>query len=375
MPSLIARPVSDRGEWDRFLSGRAEANFLQSWQWGDFNEALGKRVHRIGLFEDGAPVGLMLAVVEDAPDIRCLAVWGGPILDWGNAAHVRSFITEARRLAKAEKCAFLRVRPQLEADEGAQRLFSTNKFVRAPRNLHAEWTSIVDLTLPDERLLANMSQSTRAKVRKARSAGVTVTATNDPAAVARYCAIQRGTCDRKGFEPYADDYYEKQFQIFAATGSALLFSAERAGEVLAQAIIVFHGKEAVYHYGASTDAGRKFPGAHLLHWEVMQEAKRRGMTRYNFWGIAPIGDEQHRYACISQFKRGFGGADFEYLYARHLVLDYPRYAHNLLVGKMRKHLTRGAAGLAAASFDRKALASAVGALLRPQRTAAMHAAA
>ena len=42
---------------------------------------------------------------------------------------------------------------------------------------------------------------------------------------------------------------------------------------------------AAYNYGASTDIGRNEPGAYAIQWQAIIEAKKRGMTRYNFWGV------------------------------------------------------------------------------------------
>jgi lipid II:glycine glycyltransferase (peptidoglycan interpeptide bridge formation enzyme) len=105
---------------------------------------------------------------------------------------------------------------------------------------------------------------------------------------------------------------------------------------LAQAFVIFYGKEAVYHYGASTDEGRHYPGAYLIQWEAIKEAKKRGMTRYNFWGVAPENNANHRFSGLSLFKRGFGGEDFEYLHAQDLIINYPRYLVNYLVEFLRK---------------------------------------
>ena len=44
-------------------------------------------------------------------------------------------------------------------------------------------------------------------------------------------------------------------------------------KLLAQAFIILYGNEAVYHYGASTDEGRNHPGAYLIQWEAVKEAK------------------------------------------------------------------------------------------------------
>jgi len=49
----------------------------------------------------------------------------------------------------------------------------------------------------------------------------------------------------------------------------------------------FLRSEAAYHYGASTEEGRKYPGAYLIQWEAIKEAKKKEHKRYNFWGVPP----------------------------------------------------------------------------------------
>ena len=106
------------------------------------------------------------------------------------------------------------------------------------------------------------------------------------------------------------------------------------------AFIIFYGQEAVYHYGASTDEGRKYPGAYLIQWEAIREAKKRGMKAYNFWGVAPESEKDHRFSGLSLFKRGFGGSDVKYLQAQDLVIDKNRYLINFWIEKVRRKLRR-----------------------------------
>ena len=62
------------------------------------------------------------------------------------------------------------------------------------------------------------------------------------------------------------------------------------------------------------------------------------MTRYNFWGVSPAENRNHRFYGISIFKRGFGGKDFEYLHAQDLVISYSKYIVNYVVETARKRL-------------------------------------
>src|ERR1700760_3542859 len=66
MAAITVKPVEDASVWEEFVTGHPEANFLQSWLWGDFYEKLGKRVHRSGFYEGGTLIGVMLSIVEPA---------------------------------------------------------------------------------------------------------------------------------------------------------------------------------------------------------------------------------------------------------------------------------------------------------------------
>ena len=71
---------------------------------------------------------------------------------------------------------------------------------------------------------------------------------------------------------------------------------------LAQAFVIFYGREADYHYGVSTEEARKYPGAYLIQWEAIREAKRGEWKDTIFWGVAPEGAKDHRFSGVSLFK-------------------------------------------------------------------------
>ena len=62
------------------------------------------------------------------------------------------------------------------------------------------------------------------------------------------------------------------------------------------------------------------------------------MKRYNFWGVSPPENKNHRFYGISIFKRGFGGKDLEYLHAQDLVINYPKYVFNYVIENIRKKM-------------------------------------
>ena len=107
------RAITDQKVWEDFVATRPEANFLQSWYWGEFHQQIGKKVYYSGIYDAGKLAGTMLSIVEDARRGRYLTVPGGPIIDWQNPELVEASVNEMHHLGKLEKCVFVRVRPQI----------------------------------------------------------------------------------------------------------------------------------------------------------------------------------------------------------------------------------------------------------------------
>jgi len=133
----------------------------------------------------------------------------------------------------------------------------------------------------------------------------------------------------------------EEFKVFAADDQVLLYSAHTNDrQLIAQAFVVFYGAEASYHYGASTELGRSEPGAYAIQWQAIKEAKRRGCSRYNFWGVVRPDETKHRFYGVSVFKRGFRGEDVEYLHAQDLVINKAKYLKNLAVEHTRRKVRK-----------------------------------
>ncbi|EKD65256.1 MAG: methicillin resistance protein [uncultured bacterium] len=332
----ILSSSKDKTEWENFLSHHPETNFLQSWYWGEFHKKIKNDIQRTGFHENNKLVGVMLSIVEDAKRGRYLTVPGGPIIDWRNNNLISAFDDEVIKIAKEKNCVFARIRPQLESNELSKNIFKKTGFINAPMHLHAELTTQLDITKSEDELLKNMRKTTRYEIKKAINQEIKITTSKDPAAIKKFYELQIETAKRQKFIPFSNEFLYEQFKTFAENNLALLYEARLEKILLAQAFIIFYGQEAVYHYGASTEEGRKHPGAYLIQWEAIKEAKKRKMSRYNFWGVAPVDEIKHRFYGLSLFKRGFGGEDIEYLHAQDLIINRPKYLINYAIENIRK---------------------------------------
>lgn len=340
MNNITIKSIDDKKEWEGFLDQHKEANFLQSWHWGEFHKRLGKEIDRSGFYKDKKLVGVMLSVVENAKRGRYLTVPGGPIIDWEDKEVVEEAFAQMKQVAKNNSCVFVRIRPQLISSPEAEKLFRKYGCKDSPMHLHAELSNILDITKSEDILLAQMRKTTRYEIKKAEKLGIRIETSRDENLIRPFYEHQMETARRHKFVPFSYNFFREQFKVFFDEHKAYLYTAKFEQQILAQAFIIFYGKEAVYHYGASTEAGRKYPGAYLLQWEAIKEAKRRGLTRYNFWGVAPEESKDHRFYGVSVFKRGFGGEDVEYLHAQDLVINKLRYSFNYFIEIVRKKVRR-----------------------------------
>ena len=68
---------------------------------------------------------------------------------------------------------------------------------------------------------------------------------------------------------------------------------------------------------------------------MIQEAKKRGCTLYNFWGVSPDNKPKHPWAGLSLFKKGFGGFEETYLHAQDKPLT-KKYWLNYIIETVRR---------------------------------------
>ncbi|MFZ1721255.1 MAG: peptidoglycan bridge formation glycyltransferase FemA/FemB family protein [Microgenomates group bacterium] len=323
-------------EWESHLDSFPEANFLQSWNWGDFQERMGKKVFRMVIFDNKVGdsmtenldiqlkqpiIAMMQIILEPARRGSYLAIPGGPLLNWQNGENLQIALAELKRLAQAHNCWFIRIRPQEIYTETSAQHLQSNGCILAPMHLTADLTLQLDLTKDEDSLLSEMRKNTRGSIKKAFRDGVTTTVSTDINDLITFCKLQKELADAHGFIPFSDAFLKTQFEVFLSENQVALVHAWHGNELLATSFILFYRGEAVYHYGVSSAANREYPGSVASQWRAIQEAKMRGCITYNFWGIAPKDELEHRFAGVSLFKRGFGGEEVSYIPAHDLPVS------------------------------------------------------
>ncbi len=295
-------------------------SFLQSVEWEEIQRRMGRETRRVGevlLIRHALPLGLNYLYCP-RPSIG--------FRDEGLGISIFNTIVE---IAKTEKSIFIKIDP-------IHPLYPIPYTLYPGHPIQPRETVIIDLSLSEEELLAKMHEKTRYNIRLAERKGLRITNCGlriTDGCVERFWRMLQETAARGRFSPHPPEYYEKMLAIRSENFYNELFFAEYRDKVVAAALINFYRSPvwpagrptspdgaATYLHGASSREYKEAMAPHLLHWRIIQEAKKRGFAAYDFWGI-----DAQRWPGLTRFKLGFGGEAVQYPSSMDIVYHPARY--------------------------------------------------
>lgn len=313
--------------WDAFIqSAGRQSGFMQSAWWADVlaEQDWG---HFGAIFRDGDDIlGGARVLTNVFEPGRCFYyIPEGPVLpDEPNAAEalfegMMTYVDRKRR-QQPETVTHLRIEPKW-----TERPPFLGDWEDFDGWLEPRRTLLIDLKPDEAGILAQMKAKGRYNVKLASRRGVKVIADNSPEGVESFLEIYGSTMERKGSGLMSFDYLKKLIETLTRCDCGGLFFADYQGTRLAVVLAIFFGDRATYFFGGSRPVHRNLMAPYLVHFEVMMEAKSRGCTLYDLYGVAPPDDPDHMWADISVFKRKFGGNDVQYIKALDFVYDREGY--------------------------------------------------
>lgn len=327
-PSPVVVPESWKG-WDRFLEATPASGFMQSSWWARFRNHVGFEYFGAVLQgTDGIVGGGLVAKVEYAPHCYFYYIQEGPVLpsEESGAQKVFSAVLdylEQRRKAEPGTISHLRLEPRWEYLPDFVQGFEVPDF--EDRYFEPDHTLCINLRPSEDAILAQMKPKGRYNIRVAQRYGVRVVEDHSEPGLSDFIRIQRSTAKRQKIGCKPTSYFHKLMEVMQPDQKAALFFAEYRGRRIAAALVTYFGARATYFYGGSLHLYREVMAPYLLHFEIMRTAKALGHQEYDFWGIAPPDQPEHRWAGFSTFKRKFGG--FEVKRVPKLDLIYDRAAY------------------------------------------------
>lgn len=328
----IITNYQDKKIWNSFVASNSwPASFLQSWEWGEFNQKiLANEVQRWAIFDKNElRIILMLIKKPIAADKYYYYCPRGLI--WQKEYRDKRVALYGNLIKKVKTelkdAVFLRTCPPTEFKNYMYGFMQRFGFTKPKILIHTKEpgkTLVLDLTQSEEKLLADMHHKTRYNIRLAEKRGIKVkemnkmTKLND---IGILYNLLKQTAKRNKIHIYSKDYYAKLINYFTDNKTDIelkLYVADYKNKPLSAAIAIYFGKTATYLHGASSNEYRELMPNHLMQWTIIKDAKAAGMETYDFWGIS---EKDRHWKGITRFKKGFGGRTITFLGTWDYVLN------------------------------------------------------
>lgn len=336
------RAVTDPKAWDDFAQKHPLATFLDSWTWGEFERSYGVNYENIGLYKENELVGILPIMGVKAKRGRYLHLRHAPIIDWSDSALVKQVVDYLKAKAKTEGYHFIRVSPLLPRTAENTAILTAQGFKRAPvPAMDAIETLKIEISKPEEEILAQMRKNTRYYIKKAEKMGVSVRRVTDfDKDFDTFWEIFMDGVKRNKWVPFTKKSVYSELKTFEKANMVAMYISEYEGVAISAAMFTFFNNRSYYHHSGSLTKYRNIPSTYRLIWEAMLDAKERGFTEIDLWGVSPEDEPNHPWAGLSLFKRGFGGKEYLMVEAHDLVvspLGHITRLYEKLEGRLRGH--------------------------------------
>jgi lipid II:glycine glycyltransferase (peptidoglycan interpeptide bridge formation enzyme) len=303
--------IKNKEEWNQFVIQNG-SQFLQSWEWGEFQRSLGKKIWILAVKEEEKILAGALIIKYDLPLGKSyLYLPRGPIIDLRVKIEdlrigCNSLFDKIVNIAKEKKAIFVRIEPTIK-DISTFNLKSLILNLAKPVQPKEEWR--LNLTPNEENLLKTMHPKTRYNINLAIKHGVKIREGDKEKDFDKFWQLIAETFGKKGLKTHPQNYYREIFNLEPVK----LYLAEYQDKVLAANMMVFWGDQVYYLHGGSSVENKNVMAPYLMFWETIKIAKALGYKYYNFGGIAPTeSGDKHPWFGITRFKKGFGGEEIGY---------------------------------------------------------------
>jgi len=328
---LIELKEQDKLKYNSFVASHPSGSFLQSWEWGGWQENLGREVYRFFLMDSDSVAGSMQLIRMPVLGKRFyLYAPYGPVLAKGEnfkfqISNFQGIFNDLK--SRFPEALFIRIEPK------DQQLPATcYQLLAKSTHIQPVNTLVLDLSKSIDQLLKEMHPKTRYNIRLAQKHGVEIV--SDLAIVPGHglyleevLGLIMETAKRQNFKTFTEDYYRGLLDFFGAQNHCgdlkiYIYKALYGRELLAAAVMVDFGKVRTYLFGGSAAAHRDVMAPHLLHFKAISDAQALGLRSYDFWGLDTVKEKNPGFA---RFKLGFGGKRLEYPGAYDLVFAKGQY--------------------------------------------------
>jgi len=163
----------------------------------------------------------------------------------------------------------------------------------------------------EEVLLENVDSAVRRAIRKGHKSGLTIEITQDFGAIRAFYTLQCRTRRKHGLPPQPFRFFQNIHRHVLSRNQGFVVLARHGRTVVAGAVFLHFGKQAIYKFGASDERFQHLRPNNLVMWEAIRWYATRDFDELDF-GRSSLGQEGLRH-----FKLGWG--------TQELCIEYMRY--------------------------------------------------
>jgi peptidoglycan pentaglycine glycine transferase (the first glycine) len=307
-------------QYDTYVKSHPRGSFLQSWQWGEWQEQLGLKAER--MFVKNSDEDILVAgqlILMKVPKLKWDYLYFpyGPLFDEQlserDRKEILNFLLKELRL-RHPKALATRIEPkQTLSLEGQETV-----------HIQPGKTLIIDLNKSTEQLLLEMHHKTRYNIKVAQKHGVIVSSetkvTPGHGLHLEECLnLLLDTAKRQQFRSHAPAYYRKFIDFFLTHPGEcqlVIYKALYENKLVATALMIDYGPTRTYLFGGTSASHKNVMAPYALHWQAMRDAQSQGLTQYDFWGIETATGKTSGFV---DFKLRWGGQPIEYPPARDFI--------------------------------------------------------
>jgi lipid II:glycine glycyltransferase (peptidoglycan interpeptide bridge formation enzyme) len=343
--TLRAYDNSQTEAWDNFIASQNDGSIHQGSEWRKFQQKIPGREQVLGFYavdKNERWIGATWCVKMSTGFANTHWYYSarGPVLANKNPDFRIDFLTQVSHALKAAHGLFWRLDPYWQEPDWSALKPTQNLSIKlATKNFQPTDALMLDLSMDEDSLQAQMHRQGRKALRLAHTAGVTVEIIGGQAVNEAHLSVWQNlnndTTKRDGFFGHDKTYYENFIKTLSPFTYLCLAHHEK--KTVAAAILTVCNGKAIYYFGASSSDKntRDLRAPYALQWAMIKHAQTLGAHTYDFTGISPVNQPDHPYKGITQFKTRFGGYRDTYAGGREIVLNPMWYKIYRLVKKIK----------------------------------------
>jgi lipid II:glycine glycyltransferase (peptidoglycan interpeptide bridge formation enzyme) len=224
----------------------------------------------------------------------------------------------------------VKIEPELPNEEKTDMIIKDMGFIRALFIQANVSTIILDVYKTPEQQLEHVGRRARRYIRKAEREAITTkeVAPSLENFQQMYAFMQTafGGQGIPGLRSY--EYYAYFWKHYIEHGIGRLYFGFENDKPTVGVFIVFLGEKAVYKDGGSSVSRSSQATAYFVHYHIMNELSKLGITHYDLWGAPPsdqIENPNHPLWGIGNFKTAFSKDVVDYVGVLDKVMNRPKY--------------------------------------------------